>query len=187
MRHFKDGQELVLEPWRASAFPIIKDLVVDRRSFDRIIASGGYISVSTGNAVDGNTHLIGKETADRAMDAAACIGCGACVAACPNASSALFTGAKIAHLGILPQGKPERDKRALGMVAQMNAEGFGSCTNIGECTGVCPKEIQLEVIAVMNRDYLRASINRRDELGATITPFTEWSTGAKYSSPNVKE
>jgi succinate dehydrogenase / fumarate reductase iron-sulfur subunit len=121
------------------------------------------------------------------MDAAACIGCGACVAACPNASSALFTGAKIAHLGILPQGKPERDRRALGMVAQMNAEGFGSCTNIGECTGVCPKEIQLEVIAVMNRDYLRASINRRDELGTTITPFTEWSTGAKYSSPNVKE
>src|SRR6204780_3454601 len=135
MRHFKDGQELVIEPWRAAAFPLIKDLVVDRRSFDRIIASGGYISVSTGNATDGNTHLIGKDTADRAMDAAACIGCGACVAACPNASSALFTGAKIAHLSILPQGKPERDRRALGMVAQMNAESFGSCTNIGECPG----------------------------------------------------
>src|SRR6202161_3284731 len=187
MRHFKDGEELVLEPWRASAFPIIKDLVVDRRSFDRIIASGGYISVSTGNAVDGNTHLIGKETADRAMDAAACIGCGACVAACPNASSALFTGAKIAHLSILPQGKPERDRRALGMVAQMNAEAFGSCTNIGECTGVCPKEIKLEVIAVMNRDYLRASINRRDDLGTTISPFTEWSTGSKFGSTEAQQ
>jgi succinate dehydrogenase / fumarate reductase iron-sulfur subunit len=187
MRHFKDGEELVIEPWRAGAFPMIKDLIVDRRSFDRIIAAGGYISVSTGNATDGNTHLVGKETADRAMDAAACIGCGACVAACPNASSALFTGAKIAHLSILPQGKPERDRRALGMVAQMNAEGFGSCTNIGECTGVCPKQIQLEVIAVMNRDYLRASINRRDELEPTISPFTEWSTGAKFSSTNAQE
>src|SRR6202522_2968922 len=184
MRHFKDGDVLVLEPWRAAAFPMIKDLVGDRRSFDRIIASGGYISVSTGNATDGNTHLIGKETADRAMDAAACIGCGACVAACPNASSALFTGAKIAHLGILPQGKPEPDHRALSMVRQWNAEGFGSCTNIGECQAVCPKEIQLEVIAVMNRDYLRASINRRDDLGTTIHPFTEWSTGAKFSSTN---
>src|ERR1700728_896454 len=121
MRHFKDGQELYLEPWRAAAFPMIKDLIVDRRSFDRIIASGGYISVSTGNATDGNTHLIGKETADRAMDAAACIGCGACVAACPNGSSALFTGAKISHLGILPQGKPEEDRRAVRMVSQAYA------------------------------------------------------------------
>ena len=187
MRHFKDGEELVIEPWRASAFPMIKDLVVDRRSFDRIIASGGYVSVSTGNAPDGNTHLIGKETADRAMDAAACIGCGACVAACPNASSALFTGAKISHLSVLPQGKPERDRRALQMVSQMNAEGFGNCTNIGECTGVCPKQIQLEVIAVMNRDYLRASINRRDELPPTISPFTEWSTGSKFSSTTARE
>ena len=126
---------------------MIKDLVVDRRAFDRIIAAGGYISVSTGSAPDGNAIPVPKETADRAMDAAACIGCGACVAACPNASAALFTGAKIAHLGLLPQGQPERDRRALGMVAQMNAEGFGSCTNIGECTGVCPKEIKLEVIA----------------------------------------
>ena len=182
MRHFKDGQELVIEPWRAAAFPPIKDLIVDRRALDRIIASGGYVSVSTGNAPDGNTHLIGKEIADRAMDAAACIACGACVAACPNASSALYTGAKIAHLSILPQGKPERDRRALGMVAQMNAEAFGSCTNIGECTGACPKEIQLEVIAVMNRDYLRASINRRDYLVTTISPFTEWSTGAKFDT-----
>ncbi len=179
MRHFKDGEELVLEPWRARAFPLIKDLVVDRRSFDRIIASGGYISVSTGSTPDGNAILVPKESADRAMDAAACIGCGACVAACPNASAALFTGAKIAHLGILPQGKPERDIRALRMVAQMNAEGFGGCTNIGECTGVCPKEIPLEVIAAMNRDYIRGSWRERDNLVTTIRPFTEWSTGSK--------
>jgi succinate dehydrogenase / fumarate reductase, iron-sulfur subunit len=187
MRHFKDGQELILEPWRAAAFPMIKDLVVDRRSFDRIIASGGYISVSTGNATDGNTHLIGKEIADRAMDAAACIGCGACVAACPNAAAALFTGAKISHLGLLPQGKPERDRRALRMVAQMNTEAFGSCTNIGECTGVCPKEIKLEVISAMNHDYLHASFTRRDELGTTISPFAEWSTGAKFDSAGTQE
>ncbi len=130
----------VIEPWRASAFPVIKDLVVDRRAFDRIIAAGGYISVSTGSAPDGNAILVGKDVADRAMDAAACIGCGACVAACPNASAALFTGAKIAHLGILPQGQPERDRRALSMVAQMNAEPFGSCTNIGECTGAARRK-----------------------------------------------
>jgi succinate dehydrogenase / fumarate reductase iron-sulfur subunit len=179
LRHFKDGEELVLEPWRARAFPLIKDLVVDRRSFDRIIASGGYISVSTGSAPDGNAILVPKESADRAMDAAACIGCGACVAACPNASAALFTGAKIAHLGILPQGKPEQDIRAIRMVTQMNAEGFGGCTNIGECTGVCPKEIPLEVIAAMNRDYLRGSWRERDNLVTTIRPFTEWSTGSK--------
>jgi succinate dehydrogenase / fumarate reductase, iron-sulfur subunit len=161
MRHFKDGAELVLEPWRAKAFPVIKDLVVDRRSFDRIIASGGYISVPTGSAVDGNAIPVAKEASDRAMDAAACIGCGACVAACPNASAALFTGAKIAHLGILPQGKPERDLRAIRMVTQMNMEGFAGCTNIGECTGVCPKEIPLEVIAAMNGDYLRGSWRQR--------------------------
>ena len=172
MRHFKDGQELVLEPWRAKAFPLIKDLVVDRRSFDRIIEAGGYISVSTGQAPDGNTILVGKEAADQAMDAAACIGCGACVAACPNASAALFTGAKIAHLGMLPQGKPERDRRALNMVAQVNAEVFGNCTNIGECTGVCPKSIPLEVIAIMNRDYLHASWKIRGESEAVISPAT---------------
>lgn len=175
MRHFKDGQELVIEPWRAAAFPFIKDLVVDRRALDQIIESGGYISVSTGQAVDGNTHLVGKEIADRSMDAAACIGCGACVAACPNASAALFTGAKITHLGLLPQGKPERDRRALAMVAQMNAEGFGNCTSIGECTGVCPKEIPLEVIAIMNRDYLHGSCNKREEPQPTIPPAAEWS------------
>jgi succinate dehydrogenase / fumarate reductase iron-sulfur subunit len=161
MRHFKDGDELYLEPWRARAFPVIKDLVVDRSAFDRIIAAGGYISVSTGSAPDGNTILVPKDNAERAMDAAACIGCGACVAMCPNASAALFTGAKIAHLGLLPQGQPERHERALAMAMQATVEGFGYCTNIGECEAVCPKEIKLEVIARMNRDYLSASWARR--------------------------
>jgi len=161
VRHFKDGQQLYLEPWRAKAFPVIKDLIVDRRAFDRIIAAAGYISVPTGSAPDGNAILVPKENADRAMDAAACIGCGACVAACPNASAALFTGAKIAHLGLLPQGQPERHQRALIMVRQYNAEGFGSCTNIGECEAACPKEIGLEVIARMNRDFIAASWERR--------------------------
>jgi succinate dehydrogenase / fumarate reductase iron-sulfur subunit len=179
MRHFKDGEQLVLEPWRARPFPVIKDLIVDRSAFDRIIAVGGYISVSTGSAQDANNIPIAKETADRAMDAAACIGCGACVAACPNGSAALFTGAKIVHLGILPQGKPERSRRALRMVTQMNQEGFGGCTNIGECTAVCPKEIPLEAIAGMNHDYLRASWRKRDSTVVTLRPFTEWSTGSK--------
>jgi succinate dehydrogenase / fumarate reductase iron-sulfur subunit len=158
LRHFKDGQEVYLEPWRAKAFPVIKDLVVDRRAFDRIIAAGGYITSPTGSAPDGNTILVPKEAADQAMDAAACIACGACVAACPNASAALFTGAKITHLGVLPQGQPERHRRALRMVEQYNAEGFGSCGNIGECSAVCPKEIKLEVIARLNHDYLVASL-----------------------------
>ncbi|HEV8042127.1 MAG TPA: succinate dehydrogenase/fumarate reductase iron-sulfur subunit [Bryobacteraceae bacterium] len=158
MRHFKDGEELYIEPWRAKAFPIIKDLVVDRSAFDRIIEAGGYISVPTGSAPDGNVILVPKDASDRAMDAAACIGCGACVAACPNASAALFTGAKIAHLGLLPQGQPERRQRALSMVRQFNTEQFGSCTNIGECEAVCPKEIKLEVIARMNRDFIHASL-----------------------------
>jgi succinate dehydrogenase / fumarate reductase, iron-sulfur subunit len=161
MRHFKDGDVLHVEPWRAKAFPVIKDLVVDRSAFDRIIAAGGYISVSTGSAPDGNAVLVSKENSDLAMDAAACIGCGACVAMCPNASAALFTGAKISHLGLLPQGLPERDTRATGMVAQANAELFGSCTNIGECEAVCPKEIKLEVIARMNRDFIRAAWSGR--------------------------
>ena len=156
MRHFKDGDELYLEPWRARAFPVIKDLIVDRGAFDRIIMSGGYITARTGSGPDGNTLPVPKADADRAMDAAACIGCGACVAACPNASAALFTGAKISHLGLLPQGQAERSRRALRMVAQYNLELFGSCTNIGECEAVCPKEIRLDVIARMNRDYLRA-------------------------------
>jgi succinate dehydrogenase / fumarate reductase iron-sulfur subunit len=185
MRHFKDGEELVLEPWRARAFPMIKDLVADRRAFDRIIESGGYLSVSTGSAPDGNAIPVAKTIADRSMDAAACIGCGACVAACPNASAALFTGAKITHLGILPQGKPERDRRAVRMVTQMNTEGFGGCTNIGECTGACPKEIPLEVIAVMNRDYIGGSWRSRDQAVTPITPFTEWRTGSKLQNDPV--
>ncbi|MFZ1086612.1 MAG: succinate dehydrogenase/fumarate reductase iron-sulfur subunit [Terracidiphilus sp.] len=162
MRHFKDGQELVIEPWRAAAFPPVKDLMVDRRAFDRIITAGGYITAPTGNAVDGNSILVSKELSDKSMDAAACIGCGACVAACPNAAAALFTGAKITHLSTLPQGKVERDKRALGMVAQLSVEAFGSCTNMGECTAACPKEISLDVIATMNRDYLMAALHRHD-------------------------
>jgi succinate dehydrogenase / fumarate reductase, iron-sulfur subunit len=161
MRHFEDGAELYIEPWRAKAFPVIKDLIVDRGAFDRIIEAGGYISVPTGSAPDGNAIPVPKEDADRAMDAAACIGCGACVAACPNASAALFTGAKIAHLGLLPQGQPERYQRALRMVRQFNAEEFGGCTNIGECEAVCPKEIKLEVIARMNHDFIQASWRRR--------------------------
>jgi succinate dehydrogenase / fumarate reductase iron-sulfur subunit len=170
MRHFKNGDELTLEPWRAKAFPLVKDLVVNRQAFDHIIQAGGYISVSTGQAPEGNTLPVGKEVADQSMDAAACIGCGACVAACPNASAALFTGAKITHLGVLPQGEPERERRALSMVAQMNEEAFGNCTSIGECTGVCPKEIPLEVIANMNRDYVCGSFNRREDLPAPVAP-----------------
>jgi succinate dehydrogenase / fumarate reductase iron-sulfur subunit len=166
MRHFKDGDELTVEPWRANAFPLVKDLVVNRRALDHIIEAGGYVSVST-------DILVGKEVADQSMDAAACIGCGACVAACPNASAALFTGAKITHLGVLPQGEPERERRALSMVAQMNAEAFGNCTSIGECTGVCPKEIPLEVIANMNRDYVVASFKRRQDFPTPVAPIVQ--------------
>jgi succinate dehydrogenase / fumarate reductase iron-sulfur subunit len=161
MRKFRQGDVIYIEPWRARAFPLIKDLVVDRSAFDRIIAAGGYVSVPAGSAPDGNAILVPKENADIAMDAAACIGCGACVAACPNASASLFTAAKITHLGVLPQGQPERYERALRMVAQASAESFGSCTNIGECEAVCPKEIKLEVIARMNRDFLKASWTSR--------------------------
>ena len=163
MRHFKDGDELYVEPWRARAFPLIKDLVVDRSAFDRIIAAGGYISVPAGSAPDGNTILIPKEMADRAMDAATCIGCGACVAACPNASASLFTGAKISHLGLLPQGQPERESRALSMAAAAREALFGHCTNVGACEAACPKSIKLEVIARMNRDFLKASWTHRGE------------------------
>jgi len=156
MRHFSDGDELHLEPFRAAAFPVIRDLVIDRSAFDRIIAAGGFVSVSTGSAPDGNAIPVPKDIADRAMDAAACIGCGACVAACPNASASLFTGAKLSHLNLLPQGHAERSQRTLRIVARTREELFGSCTNIGECEAVCPKEIKLEVIARMNRSYLRA-------------------------------
>jgi succinate dehydrogenase / fumarate reductase iron-sulfur subunit len=157
MRHFKDGDELWLEPWRARAFPVLQDLMVNRSAFDRIIAAGGFVSAPTGSAPDGNALLVPKTAADQAMDAAACIGCGACVAMCPNSAAALFTGAKLAHLGLLPQGQPERSSRALRMVGQMAAEGFGHCTSTGECEAVCPKQISIEVIARMNGDYLRAS------------------------------
>lgn len=156
MRMFKDGDDIVIEPWRARAFPIVKDLVVDRSAFDRIIQSGGYVGVNTGGAPDGNDILIGKSFVDDAMDAAACIGCGACVAACPNASASLFTGAKITHLGRLPQGQPERNRRVVQMVEQMDLEGFGSCSLFGECQEACPKEISLDAIMQMNRDYIAA-------------------------------
>jgi succinate dehydrogenase iron-sulfur subunit len=169
MRHFKDGDELYLEPWRAVAFPVVKDLVVDRSAFDRLIAAGGFISVATGSAPDGNAILVPKEAADQSMDAAACIGCGACVAMCPNASASLFMGAKIAHLGLLPQGQPERQQRVQAMVAQAGHEGFGSCTNIAECEAVCPKGIKLETIARMNRDFLNAAWTGRTPVAGEAT------------------
>jgi succinate dehydrogenase / fumarate reductase iron-sulfur subunit len=166
MRSFQDGDTVVVEPWRSSAFPVQKDLVCDRSSFDRIIASGGFISAPTGSAPDANALPIRKSDADRAFDAAACIGCGACVAACPNASAMLFVSAKISHLGKLPQGQPERYTRALSMVEQMDAEGFGSCTNHGECEAACPKGISVENIAQMNRDFLKASVSQRPEVAS---------------------
>ena len=156
MRFFKDGQTIVVEPYRAKAFPVLKDLVVDRASSDRIIQAGGYISVNAGQAPDGNSLPIGKDYAERSFEAAACIGCGACVAACPNGSAMLFTSAKITHLGLLPQGEVEADRRAQAMVAQMDKEGFGFCSNIGACEAQCPKEIKLDNIAFMNRSYYKA-------------------------------
>jgi len=161
MRSFKDGDEIWVEPWRARAFPIVRDLVVDRSALDRIIQAGGYISTNTGGARDANEILVPKPDVDAAMDAAACIGCGACVAACPNASASLFTGAKVAHLGLLPQGQPERFRRVVEMVEQMDLEGFGHCTLYGECQEACPKEISIDVISRMNRDYIRASVSAR--------------------------
>ena len=164
MRSFRDGESLTIEPWRAKAFPVIKDLIVDRSAFDRIIQVGGFISVPTGSAPDANAILVPKENAELAFDAAACIGCGACVAACPNASAMLFTAAKVSHLHLLPQGQPERYDRARNIVATMDKEEFGSCTNIGECEAACPKEIRLHFIALMNRDLIRAS-------------FRDWKVG----------
>jgi succinate dehydrogenase / fumarate reductase iron-sulfur subunit len=156
MRHFRNGDTIVIEPWRAKAFPVLRDLVVDRSAFDRIITKGGYITVNTGNAPDGNAILIPKENADKAFEAATCIGCGACVAACKNASAMLFVSAKVSQMALLPQGQPERTMRVQSMVAQMDAEGFGGCTNTNECEAACPVGISVENIARLNREYIRA-------------------------------
>ena len=164
MRSFKDGDSIVVEPWRAKAFPVIKDLVVDRSAFDRIIQAGGFISTKTGSAPDGNALPVRKEYADKAMDAAACIGCGACVASCKNASAMLFVSAKISQLYLLPQGQPERDKRALAMVRAMDKEGFGNCTNEGECEAECPKGIKMSNIARLFREYYRSTITYEEDV-----------------------
>ena len=161
LRHFRDGSVVHVEPWRSKGFPIIKDLVVDRGAFDRIIAAGGFITALTGGAQDANAILVPKTDADMSMDIAACIGCGACVAACPNGSASLFTSAKIGHLGLLPQGQPERDRRVRRMVEQADAEGFGGCSWHGECQAACPKEISIDAIARMHNDYVGASLRRR--------------------------
>jgi succinate dehydrogenase / fumarate reductase iron-sulfur subunit len=158
MRSFKDGDNIVIEPWRAKAFPVIKDLIVDRSALDRIIAAGGFISVNTGGAPDANAIPIPKEEQESAMDAAACIGCGACVAACKNASAMLFVSAKVAHFARLPQGKPERERRVMAMISQMEEEGFGACTNTEACSAECPKEISMDVIAQLRREYMRAFV-----------------------------
>jgi succinate dehydrogenase / fumarate reductase iron-sulfur subunit len=160
MRHFKDGDRITVEPWRAKAFPVIRDLVVNRTAFDRIIQAGGYVSVNTGGAPDANAVPIGKDDADDAFDAATCIGCGACVAMCPNASAMLFVGAKVTQLSKLPQGLPERERRVTAMVEKMDEEGFGRCSNHYECEAACPKEIRREVMRVLNHEYLRASLTR---------------------------
>jgi succinate dehydrogenase / fumarate reductase iron-sulfur subunit len=162
MRRFKDGDTVTLEPWRAKAFPVLKDLVVDRSAFDRIIQAGGYTSVNTGGAQDANAILIPKTIVETAMDSASCIACGACVAACKNASAVLFTSAKISHLSLLPQGQVERYRRVVQMVERHDAEGFGSCSNEGECEAVCPKEIPITNIARMNREYLKAMLVKRE-------------------------
>ena len=157
MRHYRDGDAITIEPWRSKSFPVVRDLVVDRSSFDRIIQAGGYVSVNTGNAPEANALPISKVDADLAMDAAACIGCGACVAACKNSAAMLFVSAKVKHLGTLPQGQPERSRRAATMVATMDAEGFGHCSNEYECEAVCPKEISADSIAFLNREYLKSA------------------------------
>ena len=162
MRHFADGAEITIEPWRASAFPVVRDLVVDRSSFDRIMQAGGYISVHSGPKPEPNANPIQPDAAEESLDAATCIGCGACVAGCPNGAAMLYTSAKIAHLGLLPQGQPERYSRVKNMVEQMDKEGFGSCRNYGECEAVCPKEISIKFIGRMNRDYLQAALCEED-------------------------
>jgi succinate dehydrogenase / fumarate reductase iron-sulfur subunit len=159
MRAYQDGDTITIEPWRANSFPVIKDLMVDRSAFDRIIQAGGYISVNTGSAVDANAIAVEKDHADAAFAAAACIGCGACVAACKNSSAMLFVSAKVSHLALLPQGSPERKSRAVNMVAQMDKEGFGACTNTGACEAVCPKGISIENIARLNREYMMAGLS----------------------------
>ena len=160
MRSFKDGDSIEIEPWRAAAFPVLRDLVVDRTAFDNIIQTGGYVSVNTGSPPDGNSVLISQEIAEEAMDAAACIGCGACVASCKNASAMLFVSAKVKHLGILPQGQPERRRRVLAMVEEMQEQGFGDCSNEYECEAVCPKEISAETISFLNREFIRGSVKK---------------------------
>lgn len=161
MRSFKDGDTITIEPWRSTGFPVLKDLVVDRSSFDRIIQAGGYISVNTGAAPDAHSVPVPKDHADRAFEAAACIGCGACVAACPNGSAMLFTAAKVMHLGLLPQGQPERLDRVVNMLSQHDDEGFGGCTNVGACAAACPKEVPLELISLLNRDLINSMAHGR--------------------------
>lgn len=170
MREFKDGDTIIVEPWRAAAFPILKDLIVDRTALDRIIQAGGYISVSTGGVPDGNAIPIPKDAAEQAMDAAECIGCGACVAACPNGSAMLFTSAKVSHMGILPQGKPEQNTRVQAMVKAMDDALFGSCTNFGECQDACPKGISINFIKVLNKDFLRASLTKDSHARGKVDP-----------------
>lgn len=173
MRRFPDGATITIEPWRARAFPIIKDLVVDRRALDRVMQAGGYVSVNTGGAVDGNVVLIGKDQAETAMDAASCIGCGACVAACKNASAMLFVAAKVSHLAALPQGEPERTRRVMAMMEAMDREGFGACGNQYECEAVCPKSISVRFIAALNREYLRAGVVKSGSPMAPAAPHAE--------------
>ncbi len=171
MRHFTDGQEITIEPWRVGAFPVIRDLVVDRSAFDRIMQAGGYITVHSGPKPDPNALPVEPEVAEAALDAATCIGCGACAAACPNGSAMLYTAAKVSHLGLLPQGQPERYSRVVGMVRQMDAEGFGACRNYGECEAACPKEISIAFISRMNRDYLRAMLREPIDRRGTMRPM----------------
>ncbi len=159
MRHFEDGATVVVEPWRAKSFPVVKDLVVNRSAYDRIIEAGGYVSTKTGVHPDANAILVPKTDADKAFEYATCIGCGACAAACPNASASLFTAAKISHLSLMPQGKPEKNARVINMVKQMDLEGFGNCSNIGECSAACPKQIPLEAIATMKKEYIQATLS----------------------------